>query len=331
MAEFGRDSLVASVAFGWYGLIGQIFVRSSQLPPSTFLNEDLFFHWFGFPVQMLRGVAAVVVAVSVIRFMRAFDDEIKSQIEALQTLRLHEAHQREALRGDLLKRIVAAQEAERQRIARELHDETGQKLTAIGLGLQGVAASLGKDTNQAEKTLRKLQTLTAGSLDELQRLIADLRPSHLDDLGLPAALRWYIGEVKERTNLKIKFAVEGEERHLSEAVNIALFRVAQEALTNVIKHSQADSASIKLRFGNEQVKVSIKDDGCGFDVNQVNTRGRQAWGLLGMRERASLLGGEFELKSEQGEGARIDVAIPYQINGDNDLEEVSDHDSIVVG
>ncbi|MEK6204955.1 MAG: sensor histidine kinase, partial [Amylibacter sp.] len=292
MAEFGRDSLIASVAFGWYGVIGQVFVRASRLPPSTFLNQELFFHWFGFPVQILRAIAAVVVAVSVIRFMRAFDDEIKRQIEALQTLRLQEAQRREILRGDLLRRVVAAQESERQRIARELHDETGQKLTAIGLGLQGVTASLNKDTDQAKKNLRKLQTMTAGSLDELQRLIADLRPSHLDDLGLPAALRWYVRDVKERTDLQIKIALEGEERDLSEAVNIALFRIAQEALTNVIKHAKAQSVSVKLVFGTEQVKVSIKDDGCGFDVNHVNTAGRRAWGLLGMRERAFLLGGE---------------------------------------
>lgn len=330
MAEFGRDSLIASLAFGWYGLVGQLFASPSRLPPSTFLNEELFLVWFGLPVQVLRAAAAIVVAVYVIRFMRAFDAEISRQIEELQAAQLIEAKQREALRGDLLRRVVSAQEAERQRVARELHDETGQKLTAIGLGLQGITGALEKNSEQAGKTLKKLQQMTADSLTELQRLIADLRPSHLDDLGLPAALRWYSGEIHERTGMNISFTVEGEERHLPDSINIALFRIVQEALTNVVKHAQAESAVVKLFFENDRVVAFVRDDGRGFDMSFLGTEGRKSWGLLGMRERASLLGGRFSLESALGMGTSVKVSIPYLDNG-IEVPEVVNDDSIIVG
>jgi signal transduction histidine kinase len=330
MAEFGRDSLIASLAFGWYGVVGQLFTRPSRLPPSTFLNEELFLSWFGLPIQVLRAATAVVVAVYVIRFMRAFDAEITRQIEELQAAQLMEAKEREALRGDLLRRIVSAQEAERQRVARELHDETGQKLTAIGLGLQGVSGALEKNTKQAGKTLRKLQQLTADSIDELQRLIADLRPSHLDDLGLPAALRWYLGEINERTGIKVKFRVRGEERHLPESITIAVFRIVQEALTNVVKHAKVDTAQVQLFFEDDHVQAVIKDEGRGFDMELLDSGGRKSWGLLGIRERASLLGGHFEIVSSPGKGTKIRVSIPC-IENNAGIPEVIDNDSLIVG
>jgi signal transduction histidine kinase len=309
MAEFGRDSLIAAVAFAWYGLIGQVFVRASRLPPSTFINQDLFFYWFRIPVQLLRGTVAIIVAIYVIRFMRAFDTEIKRQISALQAMRLQEAKRREELRGDLLRRVVAAQEAERQRIARELHDETGQTLTAIGLGLRGITTSLNKNPSQAEQNLRKLENLASSSLDELQRIITNLRPTHLDDLGLSAALRWYLGEVRSHTDIEINFDVQGVEMPLPDAIRIAIFRMVQEAVTNVIKHAGAASAHVELTYYKDDVMVRIEDNGRGMDLKDVE-KDRKSWGLLGMRERCALLEGKFEIDSTQGEGVNILISIP---------------------
>ena len=146
---------------------------------------------------------AGAASVYVIRFLRAFQVESEQKIADLQVARLRESQQREALRGELFRRVVAAQESERQRMARDLHDETGQALTAIGLGLRGLESRLGRDPQQAVLTLQELQGLTADSLKELQNLMADLRPSHLDDLGLPAALRWYATKIEERAPLKV--------------------------------------------------------------------------------------------------------------------------------
>jgi len=326
MAQFGRDSLWAAIAFAWYGVVGQIFTRVSPLPPSDFLNQNLFLSVFGFPVQVLRAVAAGAAAAFVVRFLRASEVEKQRQIAALQEARLQESEQREVLRGEMLRRIVAAQEAERQRIARELHDETGQSLTAIGLGLRGLSNALTNNTNHAPQNLRQLEGLVSQSLTELQRLIADLRPSHLDDLGLPAALRWYAGEVQQRTNLQVQVQIEGDERNLPAPVKIALFRVAQEALNNVIKHANAHTACVNIVFGNEEISIRIQDDGIGFNINFLTHQNRPTWGLLGMRERSALLGGTVNIQSRPGGGTIIEVIIPYEQGEVTPLNE-NDHEN----
>ena len=311
LGQFGRDCLWAAVAFAWYGLAGQIFTQPSSLPPSDVVHQELFLAVFGFPVQILRGAAAIVASIFVIRFLRAFEVEQRRQIADLQAQRLRESERREALRGELYGRVVGAQEAERQRIARELHDETGQSLTAIGMGMHAVGASLTSDPEKASQRLRELEALVDRSLNELQRLIADLRPSHLDDLGLPAALRWYAGEVQGRTALKIGVEVFGEPRSLPGAVNTALFRIAQEALTNVVRHAGATTVRIRVRYGEDGINLHVGDDGRGFDPRPIGARERPAWGLLGIEERATLLGGSATIRSRPGDGTEVEVAVPY--------------------
>jgi len=256
MERFGQDALWAAIAFFWYGIIGQTFTRISPLPPSNVLNQALFLEFFGFPVQFLRAAAAGLAAVFVMRFMRSFEVERRSQMRELQTARLEEAQRREALRGELLHRVVAAQEAERQRLARELHDETGQALTAIGLGLRGVSSMIRQDEGKAATQLRHLEGLTSHSLNELRRVIADLRPTHLDDLGLAATLRWYAHEVQGWSDVKVVFHVSGPACELSAELKTALFRIAQEALTNTVKHADASNVTIDLQYCPEDVKRS---------------------------------------------------------------------------
>ena len=313
LVRFGQDSLWAAVAFAWYGLVGQTFAQASPLPPSDFFNDGLFLQLFGFPVQILRAASAIVSAIFVIRFLRSFEVEVQQQIAELQGARLEEARHREELRGELLRRVVAAQEAERQRIARELHDATGQALTALGLGLRGVATTVKQDGEQAGNRLRQLETLTANTLDELRHLIADLRPSHLDDLGLASALRWYAKELHNRVPLTVNVETGGGEYPLNAAINIALFRIAQEALNNVIKHSEANQANVRLQFCEGEVRMNIEDDGCGFDVAGPALPSRPSWGLLGMQERAALLNGQCRVHSKPGQGTRVEVVIPTRV------------------
>ena len=310
MERFGRDSLWAAVAFAWYGVIGQVFTRSSPLPPSTVINQELFLGFFGFPVQLLRAVAAIIVTIFVMRFMRSFEVETQRQIDELQAEKLQEAERREALRGELLRQVVAAQEAERQRIARELHDETGQSLTALGLGLRGVATYLRTDVDKAAYNLRQMEGMAAQSLDELRRLIDDLRPSHLDDLGLSAALRWYAGEIENRSNLEISVEAPNGPCELPLQIKTALFRIAQEALTNTIKHGEAHHIWIVLARGDGIVKLNVRDDGKGFEQTRLPVENRPTWGLMGMQERTVLCGGEFSLKTAPGWGTEIQVEIP---------------------
>jgi signal transduction histidine kinase len=314
LVSFGRDSLWASIAFGWYGLVGQLFTPASAIFPSDFLNENLFLDLFGFRVQIFRAATAIAAAFFVIRFMRAFQVESEHKIAELQEARLHESEQREAMRGELFRRVVTAQEAERQRIARDLHDETGQALTAIGLGLRGLSTTLARNPDRAPETLHQLEGLTADSLAELQRLITDLRPSHLDDLGLPAALRWYAGKVAERSGLKIRVDIFGEETPITETVKIAIFRIVQEALNNIIKHAEATSVFIQLSYESKRMHVTVRDDGKGFDPDEVRRRqtSRPSLGLAGMNERANLLGGSVEIDSGPGQGTLVEAKIPNQ-------------------
>lgn len=321
MEQFGRDSLWAAVAFAWYGSVGQIFTQVSPLAPSNVINQELFLELFGFPVQIIRALAAIVSAVFVIRFMRAFEVAIQRQIAELQQGQLVEAQRREALRGDLLKRVVQAQESERQRIARELHDETGQALTAIGLGIKGIQGLIPETAEKAQNNLRNLERLTGHSLNELQRLISDLRPSHLDDLGLPAALRWYVGNLQNLNDLQIKVTIKGIPKTIPSEVQTTLFRVAQEALTNTIRHAHAANARVLLSFAETDVRLLIEDDGSGFDPRMIRNPNRKTWGLLGMEERAALLGGKLKLQSHPGGGTRIEVRIPYDFQGRGNDED----------
>jgi len=333
MMRFGRDSLWAAVAFAWYGILGQAFTRESVLPPSNVINQALFFDVFGFPVQLMRAAAAVVAAIFVVRFLRSFEVVRRAQIAELQAARLREAEQREAMRGELLGRIVAAQEAERQRIARELHDETGQALTAAGLGLRGIATSVHQDPDRAAGNLSQLEKMVSEALNELQRLIADLRPSHLDDLGLAATLRWWAEEVESRGSLKVNVKVSGERKEkLTPPVRLALFRVTQEALNNSIKHSEATQASVELAYRDDAVSVLIVDNGRGFDINKVmSDKVHHSWGLLGIQERASLLGGQVRVDTQPGAGTIVMITIPYQTVIVHDENEAIDDNTTPTG
>jgi signal transduction histidine kinase len=178
--------------------------------------------------------------------------------------------------------------------------------------------------DRTKQNLHQLELLTTHSLDELQRLIADLRPSHLDDLGLSSALRWYANTLQERIKLAVHVEILGEERQVASPVKIALFRIAQEALTNVVKHSQAKNAQVVLTYGDKSVQIRVTDDGRGFDMEAAGSGKRVSWGLKGMEERTSLLGGKFEVHSRPGQGTTVEVSIPY-------LQEETDENSPAAG
>lgn len=313
LIRFGQDALWAAIVFAWYGLFGQIFSERSPLVLSQYINEAAFERIFGFPVQMFRAITAVAAAVFVIRFLRAFQVETERKIAELQAARLEESQQRETMRAELFRRVVAAQESERQRIARDLHDETGQSLTAIGMGLRGLSGKLGPRNKEAMATLHKLETLTADSLKELQRLMTDLRPSHLDDLGLSSALRWYASRIQEHSSLNIRVDIHQEERDLDDAMKITIFRIIQESLNNVIKHSEATHVNIHVHFEEKRVRINVFDNGIGFDREQVQQRrtSRPSLGLAGMEERAALLGGTVTVQSRPGYGTEVEALIPY--------------------
>ena len=234
---------------------------------------------------------------------------------SIENARLHQqAQERERQLGELLRQVVTAQEAERQRIARELHDATGQSLTAVALGLRGVENSLTGNPEAAREQVKELRSYTTQALTELRRIIANLRPSQLDDLGLVAALQWYTAEFEQRYRLPVRFVCEGERARLPAEYETVLFRITQEALNNVAKHAQASQAIVRLEVTAGRITLSITDNGRGFDVDRAlrHDQPRNGWGLLGIMERAWLLGGQCEIRSAPGQGTTVQVSVTVQ-------------------
>jgi signal transduction histidine kinase len=312
MRSFGRDVITAAVAFGLYGGIGQLFVSPSNVFPSSFLNSEVFLDWFGFPIQLFRSIMACIAAIAIISSLRAFEEETRRQIEALNNAQQAERKRLEELRGELLRRTVRAQELERQRIARELHDELGQTLTALGMGLRAISSNALKP-EKVEGQARQLQGVVDSGLTSLQNLVTGLHPPQLDDFGLVPALRWYSAEVKERFGITVSVSSRGDEAALSVDVRTVLFRIVQESVTNVIRHAKTDRADVLVTFDAHEVRIRVEDNGCGFNVDATLKKpGYPCWGLLGMIERASLIGGECQFVSEPGAGTIVEVVVPIK-------------------
>jgi signal transduction histidine kinase len=209
----------------------------------------------------------------------------------------------ERVARDSLRRVVAAQELERRRLARELHDETGQALTSILLGLRSLEEFVeGDDERAAVADIRRLAVET---LQDVRRLAVELRPKALDDFGLEAALERLTDTFGERTGLAVDFVARLGDEQLPAEVATALYRIVQEALTNVAKHAQAHTVSILLTRKNGQVALLIEDDGCGFDPQ----RPADGFGLQGVRERVDLLGGSLQVESRAGAGTTLAVEV----------------------
>ena len=236
----------------------------------------------------------------------------RSEIEQFnrQLLRRNEELQRkEASRRRLLDKLIDAQEEERKRVARELHDQVGQSLTALIMGLGSTEEMIPLEAGQMKSQLVEFRELAADILVEIRRLMMNLRPSLLDDLGLIPAVRSYAETHLARAKVRPHVEVAGVKRRLSASVDIALFRVVQEAVTNIVKHAEAREATIELRFGESSIAAIIEDDGKGFDRVEPQPDAN-ALGLLGMRERITLLGGTWRIESQRGRGTRIAVEIP---------------------
>jgi len=253
---------------------------------------------------------------------------------AVENARLYaDVQRRERVRGELFKKALAAQEDERKRIARELHDEVSQSLTALlydaedGLELEHIPA--------IKKRLQSICDLTQHTLDNIHKLMFDLRPSMLDQLGLIPALRWLAETRLEPRGIRVNVSTnanpdllssESEHQRLSPEIETALYRVVQEAINNIARHAAARNVEIELLLNDDLAAVNITDDGIGFDLTELsmetiedfdsedfqfseNTRGL---GLLGMQERIELLGGDLKIETAPGSGTQIYICVPIQ-------------------
>ncbi|ACL19251.1 histidine kinase [Desulfitobacterium hafniense DCB-2] len=217
----------------------------------------------------------------------------------------------EGMRIQLLEKVMIAQEEERKRISRELHDETSQALTSLMVGLKILEAET--SISSVGEKAQEMRQVVSQTLDEVHHMARELRPSVLDDMGLIPALGRYIRDYQQKYGTEVDFHASGfEGQRLTASAEVAFYRIIQEALTNVAKYAQADSVSVVLDWREHWVTAIVEDDGVGFDTENVTNEPSHGLGLFGMRERAALLGGSVNIESKLGTGTTVFIKIPIQ-------------------
>lgn len=205
--------------------------------------------------------------------------------------------------------ILRAQEKERARVAREHHDETGQVLTLLLVRLQLISDQIADAKVKVE--LSELRELVAQTIDGVRRLVVDLGPTVLDELGLPSAVEWLVDRVRADGTLRVELSldVDGE---IPRPIALAIFRVAQEALTNAVRHASASRVSIRLERKAGVLRLVVSDDGIGFDLQHMRAGGEENVGLVGMSERITLVMGDLRIESQPGCGTTVIAQVPLR-------------------
>jgi len=318
-----------------------VVVRQSEdeaFKPIRDLRQNLIFAGLG-----LVGVASVLITVTtrqvigrislltgasnriargdlVTPIPRMSGDELGTLAQTLDDMRsrLHSLHEevrrKDEARGELLRGILTIQEEERRRIARELHDETSQVLASLAANLQALSSVIPSSNEKALALVKKTQALSVRILDEIHRLIYELRPSLLDDMGLVPAARWLVENTLQPAGIRVQFRTGGQPRRLPAHVEASLYRIMQEAVNNIVRHAHAKHVELGVHFREGVVAVHIRDDGRGFDVEEaINAKDRpRGLGLMGMQERAAQVGGTLSMRSRpDGGGTDIDITIPF--------------------
>ena len=253
---------------------------------------------------------------------RKLKSEIARRKAVEQALRKSERHSSRLLEQSrrlqeelrhLSRRILSAQEEERKRISRELHDLVAQTLTGINVQLANLRLEAAQNTKGLTKNIARTQKLVEKSVDIVHRFARELRPAVLDDLGLIPALHSFMKSFTEETGIRVSLTAFAGVEELSNAKRTVLYRVAQEALTNVARHAHASRVAVHIKKLPNAVRMQIKDDGQAFDVERLlHARKNKRMGLLGMRERVEMVGGKFTVESAPGHGTTVAAQIPFR-------------------
>ncbi len=250
------------------------------------------------PVTDSRGnIIAVTELMRDVTDLKETEKQLQASREQLRSLSAH---------------LESIREEERKKIAHDLHDDTSQVITSLTAILEAAASDLPTSANKSRVLLNKAQELAIQILDQIHKLIYQLRPTIIDDLGLAAAIRWLAESNLEVAGIKVSIKVIGREIRLTSELETTLFRVVQEVINNISRHAQANNVSINLHFKKRTVILRVRDDGCGFDVNEaITSKDRpRGLGLLGMKERIELAHGNMNIRSYLGGGTEVDIEIP---------------------
>jgi len=307
-------------------IIGPI-LRLSNLAPAVAAGAavvSLLILTFGWrtiirPLQGLASAAEQVTWGDLSAISRSEEDRPDCGVQEIQDLRGALADMAERIRGyeagvrDYLTAVTEGQEAERARVARELHDGPVQDLIALGHSAEMAQRLLARgEVSEARAVLDELRGAERDTVEELRCIIGALRPSYLEDLGFVPALEMLIQQADERTRTEIRLEKEGTGERHDPAVELAAYRIAQEALNNAVQHARAETIVVRVRSNSDGLVLSVIDDGVGFELPprpDVLTRAGH-FGLLGMRERAALLGGSLRIEATPGNGTRVTAELP---------------------
>ena len=225
-------------------------------------------------------------------------------------------NQSQEQRLEMVLRVIRAQEEERRRVAREIHDGPAQTFANIVLRLEIAEKLLEFDTSRVKAELNDLKNLVRSNLQDIRRIIFDLRPMALDDLGIVPAISKYLDNLQDNYGIICDFKIGGREKRLLPALEVALFRLVQEGITNIAKHANSSKADISLIYQDDWIVVRIQDYGKGFEVDSAMNAPGEHFGLIGMRERVEMFSGHFSIKSTLGKGTIIEFLIPLRQGGE---------------
>jgi len=248
------------------------------------------------------------------------DPDIHRLVIAIDAMLNRIANHTSQLRA-ISERAINAQEAERVRIARSLHDDTAQSISMLIIHLERLGHFIPVDEPEITRFVSDAQNVATQLLENLRKIIWDLRPSILDDLGLVSAIRWFARTNLEKVGVKVEFSAGSEVIRLPSHLETMLFRIAQEAISNILRHANAGKVSIRLWMAEACLWLEVKDDGHGFDLERSSEEpvDRKRLGLLGIQERVSLVGGEIKIESSQGSGTCLQVHIPLPVENSNGI------------
>lgn len=255
------------------------------------------------------------------QFLQPTDPDIYQLASTLDSL-VRQLNERNQELQALSEHAINALEEERRRIALTLHDDTGQALSMLIINLERLENQISSEEIELKEKLVTTRKLAQQSLANLRMIVYGLRPTILDDLGLVPAIRWYARTNLEEVGIMVELHTNGEVEPLSPQLKSTLFRIAQEAINNIVKHSKAKQVEIKLSQCEKNIQLEVQDDGEGFDLTIVRQEALrlQHLGLLGIQERAELAGGEVQLSSVPGSGTHILVKVPFSGTGENQNE-----------
>ncbi|MBI2958579.1 MAG: GAF domain-containing protein [Chloroflexi bacterium] len=335
--NLGEELKKVSLAPG-QGFAGAVVERGYPLSTDDYMNDPTFVHertadavvseeglrsLLGVPLKIGSEVLGSLIVGR--REVRAFSKQETALLGRLGNQAsiaignanlFEEVRRKEELRGQLLEKAISAQEEERKRIARELHDEPAQIFSALVMQLEAMANELPQSEAPVKLRLQRLQSLAAHALETVRKMMSDLRPTALDDLGLIPAIRQYaegrLGEIEVKVNVR----ASNMGARLPPQMETVIFRVLQEAVNNVYKHAGAKSVTIELRRDKSAVRATVRDDGRGFRVDDSEKPGpKGGLGLLGIKERVGLIGGRLTIRSRPGRGTELKIEIPMAEGG----------------